>query len=237
MLGDNCSKGLTEHKQANYPQAIEYFNICLQNQEQPKDRVLYLRANAYRKYNDLGKALLDYDESIKLNANNPAAWFSRGAIHHKLKNYENALIDYSKALSFEPRAMGYLRRADIFYKLGKYDKAVNDFEQALGLGRTNARVNNSYAWFLVTANNNEYHDIVRARKLAEKAVSLSKRKKPAYLDTLAATYAANGLFSKALEFQREAVATANAQGDTKMEMKLRPALTAYEAGKKHYQAE
>lgn len=234
MFGDNCSKGQSEYQQANYPQAIRHFNICLENKEQAKDRVLYLRGNAYRKYNDLGNALLDYDESLRLNANNPAAWFSRGAIHHKLKNYERALTDYSKALSFEPRAMAYLRRADVFNKLGKYDDAVTDFEQAIALGRANARINNSYAWFLVTANNNEYRNIVRARKLAEKAVSLSKRKKPAYLDTLAATYAANGLFSRALELQKEALATANAQGDTKMEMKLRPALADYETGKKHY---
>ncbi len=234
IFGDNCSKGQSEYKQGNYPHAIERFNACLEKEEQPRHRVLYLRGNAFRKHNNLGKALIDYDESIRLNANNPAVWFSRGAIHHKLKNYKLALSDYSKALSFEPRAMGYLRRADIFYRLEQYDDAVTDFEQAIALGRANARINNSYAWFLVTARNNEYHDIVRARKLAEKAVSLSNRKKPAYLDTLAATYAANGLFSKALALQQEAVSTANAQGDTKMAMKLRPALEDYAAGKKHY---
>ena len=47
---------------------------------------------------------------------------------------------------------------------------------------------------------------MEALKLAEKAVAISKEKEPAFLDTLAEAYYANGDAQKAVDTERKALA-------------------------------
>ena len=58
---------------------------------------------------------------------------------------------------------------------------------------------NSFAWFLVTASEKSLRDPRRALDLAKLAVTATKEKDPAILDTLAEAYHANGMFKEAVE--------------------------------------
>ena len=67
---------------------------------------------------------------------------------------------------------------------------------------------NSFAWFLVTTSEKSLRDPRRALDLARLAVTATKEKDPAILDTLADAYHANGMFKEAVETEEKAAALA-----------------------------
>jgi eukaryotic-like serine/threonine-protein kinase len=64
---------------------------------------------------------------------------------------------------------------------------------------------NNLAWHFATSWNSEERDGGAAVRLAEKAVELTNRKDPGYMDTLAAAYAETGQFDKAVSAEIEAI--------------------------------
>jgi len=65
---------------------------------------------------------------------------------------------------------------------------------------------NELAWLLATSSEPTLRDGARALVLAEKAVAITERNEPLFLDTLAAAYAEIGQFAKAVSAQKEAIA-------------------------------
>jgi hypothetical protein len=70
------------------------------------------------------------------------------------------------------------------------------------------------AWLLATYPDSSSRDGGEAVRLAERACTLTNRRVPALLATLAAAYAENGDFSRAVANGEEALRTAQAIGDT-----------------------
>jgi tetratricopeptide (TPR) repeat protein len=85
---------------------------------------------------------------------------------------------------------------------------------------------NEAAWLLATSPLIETRDLLRAVQWAEEAVAASKRANYAYLDTLAAAYAAVGEYTKAINTEREAIALLP-DGRSKQELQSR--LVLYES--------
>jgi WD40 repeat protein/tetratricopeptide (TPR) repeat protein/tRNA A-37 threonylcarbamoyl transferase component Bud32 len=71
---------------------------------------------------------------------------------------------------------------------------------------TDATNYNSQAWTLATHPDALKRDGPGAVRLAERAVAVTERKHPEFLDTLAAAYAEKGDFTKAINVQKEAIA-------------------------------
>ncbi len=80
-----------------------------------------------------------FNKSIELNKNNGISYFYRGASYHSIEEYDEAMIDYTKALSIDPKMTdAYYNRAKII--LSRKDiqnpdikKAISDLEMALKL--------------------------------------------------------------------------------------------------------
>ena len=79
------------------------------------------------------------------------------------------------------------------------------FTEAVQLDPKDAAAHNSLAWLLATGPQERFRDGKRAIDHATRACELTKWKRSAYLDTLAAAYAEAGKFDKAVEFQQKAV--------------------------------
>jgi tetratricopeptide (TPR) repeat protein len=76
------------------------------------------------------------------------------------------------------------------------------------------RMLDELAWLLATYPDSSSRDGGEAVRLAERACTLTNRRVPALLATLAAAYAENGDFSRAVANGEEALRTAQAMGDT-----------------------
>ncbi|MCS4463819.1 tetratricopeptide repeat protein [Clostridium botulinum] len=45
----------------------------------------------------------DYTNALKLTPDNKNIYLNRGTVYYKIKNYENAISDYMKALDFKEK--------------------------------------------------------------------------------------------------------------------------------------
>ena len=100
----------------------------------------------------------------------------------------------------------YQDLAMVYHQMGKHREAIKVYEKIIDLDPSDALALNNLAWILVTAPNQGLRDNARALDLAGKAVSLKRL--PAFLDTLAQAYYANGLIEEALMTIEEAISLA-----------------------------
>ena len=98
------------------------------------------RGNGYDDGGEIDRAIADYDESIRLNPGNSAAYFNRGFVYSKSKDrLELAVRDFTKAIGLNPGdASAFQSRGITFGKLGQWDRAITDYNQALRLRPDNA---------------------------------------------------------------------------------------------------
>ena len=113
-----------------------------------------------------------------------------------------------------------------------------DFNQAkgwgMGYGEVVADGLNWAAWHLATSPDLAVRNGTNAVAFAEKAVTVTNRKKPNYLGTLAAAYAEVGQFEKAVSTQQEAIAllqTEAEKNDYGSRLKLYEAKVPYHQAK------
>ena len=156
----------------------------------------------------LDDAIRAYTEAIQLGSNDLAAYNNRGAAYGALKQYERAIPDFDRAIQLNPRyAEAYCNRGAAFGSLKHYEQAIKDLDKAIQLDSSYARAYNNLAWLLATAEKPSIRNGRRAVELALKACTLSSCQDVYLLDTLAAAYARNGEFGKAIEWQHKSMAT------------------------------
>ena len=84
-------------------------------------------------------ALENLDKAIELNKNFAVSYFYRGAVYHSIENYNEAMLDYTKAISLDEKMTdAYYNRAKIILSRKDIDnpdikKAISDLEKALEL--------------------------------------------------------------------------------------------------------
>eukprot|EP01114_Cavostelium_apophysatum_P022679 TRINITY_DN8287_c0_g1_i2.p1 TRINITY_DN8287_c0_g1~~TRINITY_DN8287_c0_g1_i2.p1 ORF type:complete len:359 (-),score=110.12 TRINITY_DN8287_c0_g1_i2:15-1091(-) len=91
---------------------------------------------------DLYTACLEIDPD---NASvNSTLYCNRAAASMKLKNYNEAIEDCSKAIDLDPAYLkAYIRRAGCYTQVEKHDEAVRDYEKASQMDSENADVQRS----------------------------------------------------------------------------------------------
>jgi len=99
-----------------------------------------------------------------------------------------------------------------YAQLGKYEQALHNLTKSLGLDPNNVDALNNLAWLLATRAEVSAEDANKAIGFAEKVCKLTEYKKPEFLDTLAATYAAVGRFDDAVNKASQAIEIAKANG-------------------------
>ena len=180
----------------NYKKAIEL---------DPKYKIAYNNLGEIYSNQDQDKqAIKYYNKAVELKPKTGQPLYNRGNAYYDLKNYKNAIEDFSKVIKIHPSyAFVYEKRAKSFKKTQNYDKAIEDYKKVVELNPNDASIYNSIAWIYATASNKNFRNGEKAVKYAEKARSI--KEVGWILDTLAAAYAQNGEFSKAVETEKKAI--------------------------------
>ena len=78
------------------------------------------------------KAMMDSNQAITLNPNDPAAYINRGNAHFYKGEFDKAIADFSQVIRLNPDAVGaYRNRGDVWAAKKDFDKAIADFSQTL----------------------------------------------------------------------------------------------------------
>ncbi|MDD2501764.1 MAG: tetratricopeptide repeat protein [Geobacter sp.] len=84
------------------------------------------------KFFDPKKTIECITQAIHLNPTDVAFYNNRGLAYFSLKQYRNALSDYSQAIKLEPKnSIIYMNRGATFTELRQYKHAIKDFDQAI----------------------------------------------------------------------------------------------------------
>jgi tetratricopeptide (TPR) repeat protein len=101
----------------------------------------------------------------------------------------------------------------ILLSLAKEPNGLQRMREIAANAPDSPRMLDELAWLLATYPDSRSRDGTEAVRLAERACALTERRIPALLDTLAATYAEAGDFSRAISAAEEALNHAHSSGD------------------------
>lgn len=92
------------------------------------------RADASLAKGEVDSALTDYNEALKIKADDPNLYVSRGKAHFSKKSFDQSVKDYDKAIALNPKTtVAFLNRGASYEQLGDVQKALNDYKAAADL--------------------------------------------------------------------------------------------------------
>jgi tetratricopeptide (TPR) repeat protein len=131
-----CDKATTPDVAINYcTQAIESRQLSGKGLA----LVFYKRGNAYYGKGDYDRAILDYNQAIRLNPRDANSFFNRGAAYARKADYDRAIQDYDEAIRLNPNnADAFSNRGAAYAGKGDYDRAIEDYDEAARLNPIHA---------------------------------------------------------------------------------------------------
>ncbi len=173
----------------------------------PKDAVVHFRLGSLLA--SIGKvddAVRSLRKSIEINARDARPHYALGHLLHDQGSVAKAVASWEQAVSVNPRfEKAYLALAIAATNEKRHAVAVKTLRGGLEHCGRSAQMTNALAWLLATCPDPAVRDGVAAVRWAERACSLAKPKTHAYVDTLAAAYAAAGQFAAATDAAQDAI--------------------------------
>ena len=100
------------------------------NSARSKNAVAFgIRGRAYSKKRNVGEAIADYTEAIRLNPKDDSAFYFRGEAYRQKADYDRAIADYTEAIRLNPKDVfaSYYARGGAYVDKGDYGHAISDF--------------------------------------------------------------------------------------------------------------
>ena len=131
------NRGLVRSRLNDLDQAIESYEMAFKKlDEGATDYKFQAKFNlgiCYRRKGLIQKSFDNLKTAVVLKGDKAAAHNNLALTLFENKQYEDALISYSKAISFEPSGVHYNNRGLTNYFYEKYDEAKDDFDKAIEL--------------------------------------------------------------------------------------------------------
>jgi len=140
-----------------------------------------------------------------------------------------ALAEFQTALTIRQHyPPGEVGMATAWQALGNDGEALSHWRKAHAMDPSNLNATLGAAWLLATAPEGSVRNGREALLLAQSADSAQTADDPTVLDTLAAAYAENGEFARAITAATHALALASEKGDTQLATAIRTHLSIYQ---------
>jgi tetratricopeptide (TPR) repeat protein len=205
------------------------------------EQALQIAPNYPEAQNNLGGALVrlgkareaveHLEQALRLRPGYAMAHYNLGIALAQLGRVPEAIGHLEQAVQISPDfAEAHNNLGNALAQVGREREAMGQYEQALAIKPDYAEARNNLAWLLATLAPAEGGDAVRAVTLAERACEMTRNQAAAYLDTLAAAYAAAGRFAEAMATGRKAVELAQSAGQSQLAKEINARLELYRSG-------
>ena len=161
----------------------------------------------------MDKAIQNFDESIRVNPEHSFAYENRGACWLTKGDYDKAIQDFDRVIRLDPKLpYGYIGRG-IAWELKKnraksgkdITKGIRILEEFMRAAPSEYSITEQLAWLYATCANPDFVDGGKSVAFATKACELSRWKLDAAIAVMAAAYARNGNYDKAVEMLEKAI--------------------------------
>ncbi|MBV9618508.1 MAG: tetratricopeptide repeat protein, partial [Verrucomicrobia bacterium] len=210
--------------------AIDYLGKAVH--DGPRNADAYINfGNALLKKQDFDAAIAAYSRTLDLPFDQAESHYSiANALRQKGENGE-AILSYKFAIQLRPDYVdAHNNLANALRQQGRIEEAIQEYEAALKYRPQFHLAQNNLAWILATAADSRLRNGSKAVELAEKAVIATNGNDPIFLHTLAAAYAENGEFEKAVAAAQDALAIADASGLTSLAESLNSMIALFKSG-------
>jgi len=178
------------------------------------------------------EAIRYFEETTRLEPDDADAHNDLAVALAQQGRLQEAIGHWEQALRIDPGdADLQYNLASALHVLGKLPEAIRHYERAVDLNPNHVGAQNGLAWLLATIPPADGGDPGRAVTLAQRACRLTDNRVPAYLDTLAAAYAATGRFNDAVAAAEKAVELATADGQLQAAKIIEGRLQLYREGR------
>lgn len=174
----------------------------------------YEAASAAYDAGEWQKAIKLFTEAAKVS-DDPAIMANRGNCYSTLGNLKAALEDYEVARRQMIQQIGnpadarlayiYFNQARAYELAKQYKEAIQDYEKTISLNGSYRDAKNNLGWILSTCPKAEFRNPKRAIVVAQLECEQTRWKDGFAIDTLAAAYAADGDFRRAVQLQKLAI--------------------------------
>ena len=203
-------KAISEHKEAisiNPNFADAYTNLGI----------------AYGRKRLFDEAIAEFKQALVYNPNDARACYNLGYAYSKKGLLDDAISWYQKAIAINPYyTKAYHKLGSAFKAQGKLNDVIGSYRELIRLEPGNHEIYNELAWMHATSSNATIRNGDEAVVLATRACELTGFKKSEALDTLAAAYAEQGKFNKAVEYQSRAIELAPEDASSQCLPRCRP---------------
>jgi len=223
-------------QEGDVDEAISHLRKAVQKWPFHADAYINL-GNAFLQKRDIDSAIEAYSTTLGLQFDHAESHYSIANAFRQKGQLDDAILHYHLALELRPDyADAHNNLANAFRQQGQIEEAVREYEAALKSNPGSVPAQNNLAWLLATAADPKLRNGKKAVELAEQAVLATDGHNPVFLHTLAAAYAENGDFTKALAAANDALEIANANGITSLAESLRSKIALYQSGSPYHEA-
>jgi tetratricopeptide (TPR) repeat protein len=225
--GERCwlvqsNLGMVLLGQGKNEEAIEYFRAALRIR--PEDgKTLTLLGEALAALGRTDEALLEFGKACAIEPVMPRTHWSyakalrdAGEVKESMRHYRLAIEgdpSFRAAAQADQQAVAKLHASAIgLLRQGKYAEAAETLRAAHTLDPWDLALANDLAWILATCADDAVRDGTEAIRLSEMVQASADEENPAWLDTLAAAYAAYGRFDDAVATVNRAIELARQSG-------------------------
>jgi tetratricopeptide (TPR) repeat protein len=235
MAEHNLGGKLLEKR--DFDGAITHFERAVQlRYDNPESH--YGMADALRRKGDVDRAMTEAQVSLDLRPSDPETHVVLGMALMTKGQVDEAATHFSKAIEIRPNySTAHYNLAIALLDKHESGKAIEHYEKAIELQPDFLEALTNLAWIFANYPDTTVRNAPRAVELGERANQLTGGADPNVLRTLAAAYASNKSFDKALETSRRALQFAQEQGNFEAAEAIRREMSFYERGQQPYRSE
>jgi len=178
----------------------------------------------------LDAALQRYQEGVQLDPGHVEGQASVGRVLLKMRRFAEARVEFERTLALDPELPAvHAMLAVAAQQLGSDADSIRHNREALAREPGLLSALNNLAWSLAASHDSSLRDPEGAVRVAERAVAKLPQPDPAFLDTLAVSYAAAGRFEDAVRTATRAADLADERGEKAMASEIRGRIALFRA--------